>query len=649
MQDASTAKLKALFDKAADAIIITDAEGVMVDLNSATTTMFGYCTDELIGHNFKILIPEPRAENRDSLIAQYLASEPGTFLGGARRMEGRRKNGANFPISLTVTRLDLDEGRFFAGIVRDLTHILHTEELVRSRRQILDAIFEASPDAVKVVDTQLSTTENNPAAAQILGVPVAEIRGSSPLDAVHPEDKAIVASALSKLLAGHEGPVTLHYRVRHSDGHWISIEARGRTLLDDNDKPLGVVTVERDISEAIAIRQALETAKLAAERANQEKSQFLSRISHELRTPLNSILGFSQIMRMDLLTPDQEESVGHIYRAGKHLLSLIDEVLDISRIEAGTITISLEPVRLNELTSECISLVSPQAQERGIGVRVSGDRDRYVRADKQRLKQVILNLLSNAVKFNSDRGSITLSCEGGDDQVRISISDTGPGITTELRDRIFTPFDRLDAESKGIEGTGLGLALSKRLTEVMGGELGYESVPGEGSTFYVDLPAIAAPSRAGKSVANPGASLSRTPRGTLLYVEDNLANVTLIERLLKRRPNVHLVSALQGSLGLELAVQHHPDLIMLDVHLPDMNGLEVLERLRAAPRCSDIPVAILSADATQSQMKRFLNAGAIDYLTKPLELERLLSLIDEHLTGTGGTQGSGYGSNSTLG
>lgn len=632
MHDVSAIKLKALFDKASDAIIITDAKGVMIDVNPVTSTMFGYAQEEMIGKHFKILIPEPRSENRDRYIALFLASAPRGQLSRARRMDGRHKNGRGFPISLAVTRLDLDEERFYAGIVRDLAQILHTEELLRSRRQILDAIFEASPDAVKVIDSQLLTTENNPASAEMLGISVAEVHGSSPLGVVHPDDEAAVASALRRLVAGHEErPLTLNYKVRHSDGHWVHIEARGRTLRDDSDNPIGALMVERDISEAIAIREALEAAKLIAERANKEMSKFLSRISHELRTPLNSILGFSQIMRMDALTSDQDESISHIYKAGKHLLGLIDEVLDISRIEAGTISISLEPVLIEELTQECISLVSPQAQERGIAVAISGERDRYVKADKQRLKQVLLNLLSNGVKFNSDRGSLILSCEERHGQVRISISDTGPGIAPELRERLFTPFDRLGAESKGIEGTGLGLALSKRLAEVMGGQLGFESAFGEGSTFYVDLPALAAPPETTESVAKSGPSLSKQISGKLLYIEDNLANVVLIERLLQRRPNVQLISALQGSIGLELALQHHPDMIMLDVHLPDMEGFEVLERLGMTPRCADIPVAVLSADATQSQVKRFLNAGAVDYLTKPLELEKLLSLIDEHL------------------
>ncbi len=633
MQDANAATLRALFEGTSDAIIMTDSKAVITEANPATAEMFGYEEDALIGLKVTRLIPRPMAANRDSKIAEYLDSWLSTQVRNALRTEGRHKDGTLFPISLAVSRLELDGRELYVGIARDLTQILLTEELLRSRRQILDAIFEASPDAVKVIDNGLETTESNPASAEMLGLSEGEDRRINLLKTVHPEDRDAVAVALRSLISSQTtGAISLRFRASHSDGRWVPIEARAKTLRDEGHNAVGAVLVERDISQALEARAALEAAKDEAERANREKSEFLSRISHELRTPLNSILGFAQLLRMDELDPDQRESVNHIYRAGKHLLDLINEVLDISRIEAGTISVSLEPVSLEELAQECISLVMPEARERGIEIITPKELDLYVRADKQRMKQILLNLLSNAVKFNSDNGSVTFYCQERDQSLRIAVTDTGPGINPALRQRLFTPFDRLGAESRGVEGTGLGLALSQKLAEVMGGSLGFESTVGKGSTFYVDMPRLVSPQQKTEPSIPYEQLKSESASGTILYIEDNLANLALIEHFLRRRPEIRLITALQGSIGLELAAQHQPDLIMLDVHLPDMNGFDVLQRLRTAQQSAHIPVAILSADATKTQMNHFLSAGAIEYLTKPLELDRLLSLIDRCLS-----------------
>jgi signal transduction histidine kinase/ActR/RegA family two-component response regulator len=424
----------------------------------------------------------------------------------------------------------------------------------------------------------------------------------------------------------------VRYRVRHVDGHWVPVEARGRVLLDAAGDPSGAVVVQRDISEAVAAQEALQGAKAEAERANHAKSEFLSRMSHELRTPLNSVIGFAQILEMNLGSHPEQESVRYIYEAGRHLLDLINEVLDISRIETGTMTVSLEPVSLETLVRECLDLVTPQARERGIEIINRVGRDRHVRGDRQRLKQVLLNLLSNAIKFNRDHGSVTLDCEARDEWVRIAVTDTGAGIAPELAQRLFVPFDRLEAAAAGIEGTGLGLALSQQLVTTMGGTLGVDSAPGQGSTFWFELPVGPAEGSANERAASPAVPRQATPTtATVLYVEDNLANVRLIEHLLQHRPGIRLLSALQASLGLELAAQHHPDLILLDGHLPDLPGEVVLQRLRADPRTSSIPVVVLSADATESQIRHFREAGAAHYLTKPLDLRRLLALLDEHL------------------
>ncbi len=381
----------------------------------------------------------------------------------------------------------------------------------------------------------------------------------------------------------------------------------------------------------------LEQARHAADQANQAKSEFLSRMSHELRTPLNAVLGFAQLLQMDALSEEQRESVEHIDKGGRHLLGLINEVLDIARIEAGRLTISLEPVPVQSLVQESLDLIAPLAAAEEI--QLDGDLadtpERHVQADRQRLKQVLLNLLSNAVKYNRKGGAVTLSYdETPAGRLRISVTDTGPGIAPEKMERLFKPFDRLDVDQTGVEGSGLGLALSKRLAEAMGGSIGVESSVGRGSTFWVELPLVEdwvkrLEGRAG--VPAPGElDASRTAR-VVLYVEDNLSNLKLIERLVAHRPEVRILPAMQGRLGLDLAREHRPDLILLDLHLPDMLGEEFLLRLRAMPETREIPVVVISADATSGQADRLLASGARGYLTKPVEVKKFFALLDEVL------------------
>jgi signal transduction histidine kinase/ActR/RegA family two-component response regulator len=397
--------------------------------------------------------------------------------------------------------------------------------------------------------------------------------------------------------------------------------------------------VEERTTELIAVNTELATE--AAERrrseaeaaaANRAKSEFLSRMSHELRTPLNAVLGFGQLLEIDPLTAEQRESVGHILKAGRHLLGLIDEVLDISRIEAGHLSISLEPVLLDEVIQEALDLIHPLAAK--WNVRLDGAArevgDRYVLADRQRLKQVLLNILSNAAKFNRPGGTVSVAAEdAAGDRLRVNVTDTGPGIPPEKMGRLFTAFDRLGAEVTGVEGTGLGLALSKRLVEVMGGAVGVDSAVGQGSTFWVELPLVESPATGVAPLTTP-APASPT-QGTVLYIEDNLPNLRLVERLLAHRPGMKLLSAIQGGLGLELAREHRPGLILLDLNLPDIPGEKVLELLQHDPRTRQIPVVVISADATPGRIKRLLSAGARAFLTKPLDVKQFLRLLDEVL------------------
>jgi signal transduction histidine kinase/ActR/RegA family two-component response regulator len=377
----------------------------------------------------------------------------------------------------------------------------------------------------------------------------------------------------------------------------------------------------------------LQEAQRAAERANRAKSDFLSRMSHELRTPLNAVLGFAQLLEMDGLTPEQADSVTQIRRGGSYLLDLINEILDISRIESGKLSISPEPVRVAAVVDAAIDLVGPLAAERGVNLirPAESDADRFVFADQQRLKQILLNLLSNGIKYNRSGGSVSISCfEPTPGLLRIQVTDTGPGIPEDKRDLLFVPFERLGAEDTQVEGTGVGLALSRGLARAMGGRLEVDTTFGRGSTFWVELPLVQDPISRSEQVDDSVAARV-DDRLQVLHIEDNPANIALVERVLAQRPDLVLAHATSARHGLEFAQRERPALVLLDLNLPDGHGAEVLKELRADPRTAAIPVIVISADAMPRQMQRLLSAGAAAYLTKPIDIRDLLCQVDDVL------------------
>src|SRR5437660_1187785 len=376
----------------------------------------------------------------------------------------------------------------------------------------------------------------------------------------------------------------------------------------------------------------LAEAKAEADRANRAKSDFLSRMSHELRTPLNAILGFGQLLQMQADGGHDRESVEQILKGGRHLLELINEVLDISRIEAGRLPLSQEPVQIGEAVTRVLDLARPLAAERRIHVQIAGAalHHRYVLADTQRLQQVLLNLVSNGIKYNRDGGRLVVGChEAATGRIRLTVADTGAGIPAERRARLFTPFDRLGAETSPVEGTGLGLALSRRLVEAMGGTIGLDDAEAGGSLFWIELAETTSPdARAGLATAPPPVAEGRRLRGTILYVEDNASNLRLVERLLQHAGYRRLVSTTDSRTVLELYRRLQPDLILLDLMMPHVDGLAVLAQLRAEiPETAYVPVLVLTADVTLEARRKALAAGAHDFLTKPFEtFEALLRI-----------------------
>jgi PAS domain S-box-containing protein len=521
-------------------------------------------------------------------------------------------------------------------VAADITERKRREEELRRSEGFLSSIVEHIPLMVFVKDAEdLRFELFNRAGEELLGYSRHELIGKNDFD-FFPKEKAEHFTGMDRevLAKGEmmniaEEPIDTKYgpRVLHT---------RKIPVLDEDGNPRYLVGISEDITERKQAQEQVRQAKEEAERANKAKSEFLSRMSHELRTPLNAILGFGQLLESADLQPNQRERVVQMMKGGRHLLELINEVLDISRIEAGSMPISLEPVHVESALTDVLDLIAPLAAERGISLeRPSKEAaDKYVLADNQRLRQVMLNLLSNAIKYNREGGKAKVSfAETSPGSLLILVTDTGKGIPEDQQRKLFTPFERLGAEQSAIEGTGLGLALSKLLIEAMGGTLGVESEPWIGATFIVKLALVDAPSARSLTSAAGAGSVAMSehdgPTRTILYVEDNPSNLKLVEEVLATRPGIRLVSVMNGNLALELAQQHRPDLVLLDLHLPGVPGEAVLRRLRADPETKRVPVVVVSADATDQSVEKLLASGANAYVAKPFEIDEFLAVIDE--------------------
>lgn len=672
-------KLSLAVEQSPILIVITDLQGIIEYVNPVFTSVTGYAADEVIGKNTRFL----KSGKTDKTVYEDLWATITADKEWHGEWINKKKTGEFYWENVSITPLH-DETGFvtnYVAVKQDVSqrkkieqeiHELNenleikiqqrTDQLAKTNTDLLRAIEERQrlDDALVASEQSYQTVvENvnevifqtdinglwlflNKSWEKVTGFSVEESLGVFFINYVHPDDRQSNRTLFDSLMNREKDDCRYEIRYLTKDGGFRWIEVFVRLGVNDKDELTGTYGTLQDITERKNANQIVLQAKEEAEQANLAKSEFLSRMSHELRTPMNSILGFAQLLEMGELQPIQEKGVSHIMTSGKHLLSLINDVLDISRIEAGRLSISIEPIKINEILEEMLDVIRPLATKKQIKLEliISANEQLYVNFDRQSLKQILLNLLNNAIKYNKPLGSIVLKTqvmpmnEDGKGFIRISMTDSGVGISAENIPKLFTPFERIGADKSDIEGSGLGLAVVKKLIDAMDSSLGVESVVGEGSTFWIDLPKVENRlEKLQKSEHLTGSDdESYLKKGTILYIEDNVSNIELIEQILSiKRPEIKLISEIKGKQAVSLAVDYQPDLILLDLNLPDIHGSEVLRLILANELTKNIPVVIVSADAMHDQVEKLVKAGAKMFLTKPIDVILLLNTIDTYL------------------
>ena len=619
---------KDIVDSVVSGVVVIDRQGRIVELNPAMQRIFGYAPEELLGANISMLMPESHSRNHDNYLRRYAETGKNRIIGRSLEMPARRKDGSVFPLEITVTEIRVGDDPHFVGVLRDITERKEVEKALEKERGLLREAQEIARLGNWEIAGKDGSIYWSPVVYEIFGQDPEVFRPTIAnfYATVHPDDLDALQQHIAR--ARETGTYDMVHRIVRPDGEVRHVHERARFEPAADGTTRFAVGIVQDVTDMVR-------AKEQAEAASRAKSDFLSSMSHELRTPLNAIMGFAQVLEIDEgLSEDQLDSVHTIRRSGQHLLQLINEILDLARIESGRLELSIEEVGIAELFAESGALITPLAADRNIAVQFARKPSAIaVRGDRTRLNQVLVNLLSNAVKYNRQSGSIVVSAlPRGAGTIRISVADTGHGIPAEKLGQLFTPFNRLGAENSDVEGTGIGLVIARRLIEGMGGHIGVESRVGAGTTFWIELP------MAEKPLQNPVPAVGEKqrqhrvlPEGKVLYIEDNPANLKLVRQALAKHPQVTLQEAYHGALGLDLAQVHLPDVILLDINMPGMNGLEVLARLKADPATRDIPVLALTAAAMEKDVQQARGVGFEEYLTKPVNIKLLLEALGRWL------------------
>ena len=656
----------AIFNSANFSSIATDDKGIIQIFNVGAERMLGYAAADVVNKITPADISDPleviaravalSAELATSITPgfQALVFKASRGIEDIYELTYIRKDGTRFPAVVSVTALRDDQGAIIGYLLIGTDNSarkqveadrMKLDQRLRDQQFYTRSLIESNIDAIMTTDPAGIITDVNKQVEALTGCTRDELIGAPFKNYFTDPERA--EAGIKQVL--REKKITNYELTACArDGKTTVVSYNATTFYDRDRKLQGVFAAARDVTERRLLDQALEEqnvelkrARGAAETANLAKSDFLSSMSHELRSPLNAILGFAQLISSDTPPPtaSQTASIDQILHAGWYLLELINEILDLAQIESGRLALSLEPTSLAEVMFECQAMIEPQGQKRGIKMTFPVfDLPCFVDADRTRLKQILINLLSNAIKYNQPNGTVVVDagCDrSAPDRVRVSVKDAGAGLPPDMLVQLFQPFNRLGRERSAEEGTGIGLVMSKRLVELMGGEIGVESTVGLGSVFWFELNSAVAPQLAVDG-ALPTADLYAqvqhgAPLRTLLYVEDNPANLKLIEQLIKRRPDMRLASARDGNMGIQLARANQPEVILMDINLPGISGIEALRILRDDPATAHIPVVALSANAMPRDIEKGLQAGFFRYLTKPIRVNEFMQTLDAAL------------------
>lgn len=590
--------------------------------------------------------PDDREDMLEAVREHLRSGEP---LNATYRI--RTKHGDYLWTQARANSIRNDAGRvlYISGVNFDITELKNVEAALRESEARQARIIAASNDGIWEWYADRDGFHFSNRCWEHAGYNENDdvvIRGQNRLSVwrshIHPQDLARFDRALADHMAGR-APFDIEYRIFSKDGDIRWIRARGRASFDTEGNPVRMSGTNMDVTDIKRAEERVVQAKEAAEKANRAKSDFLSSMSHELRTPLNAILGYAQLFQQDpSLNRAQSDNAREIRKAGEHLLQLINDVLDLAKIESGRMTFSLEPVLVSRVVAECFTLVQHQADDNEVELRTSmtGFESAYIVADHTRLKQALLNLISNAVKYNRPGGKVEVALtEQPESRLRISVSDTGEGIPASRQSEVFQPFNRLNAEYSTVEGSGVGLVITKQLVEMMGGKLAFDSTEGEGTEFWMDLPIssewgqdlVSEPAPREHEETDTPAELAIEGERYLLYIEDNPSNIRLMQQIVARYPALRLEVAEEAFLGIYMARSERPDVVIMDINLPGMDGYEALSVLKRDPVTQEIPVLGLSANAMPYDVERGKSAGFYDYLTKPVEVNHLIHTLNQLL------------------
>ena len=624
-------KFRNVFESTPDSIIVTNLTGTIVLANTQAERLFGYKSNELVGQRIEVLLPHRFRDAHVGHRTRYFEQPRPRTMGAGLDLHGVRQDRTEFPVEISLSPIETEAGTFVISAIRDVSERKKAEQKFRG-------LLESAPDAIVIVNQSGEIVLVNSQTEQIFGYPRAELLGKK-IEVLIPARYGAQHPALRRGFVGQPRPRSmgagLELHGLRRDGTEFPVEI-SLSPLETEDGML-VSSAIRDITDRKRIEQALNEQKFELERANLAKDRFLTSMSHELRTPLNAILGFSQLLANEALpsTAEQKRAFVHnIVAAGKHLLALIDEILDLAKIESGNMSLSLEPVELGPLLTGIVAMIEDLAARRGIRISRPQAEPVLVHADHTRLKQIVLNLLSNAIKYNRKDGAVVLNVTSTAQKVRISVQDTGAGLDPRQLEALFEPFNRLGQEAGAEEGTGIGLVVTKRLVELMGGTLGVSSTVGVGSVFWIELPALsreAAPAAPAALPAPPGTAQACGATSTILYIEDNPASLKLIADAIGFRADLRLITAVDAPQGIALAISEQPGLILMDINLPGMSGHDAKKALAADRRTAHIPVIALTANAMRGEIRSGMAAGFFRYLTKPIDLDILDAAISDAL------------------